>query len=379
MGNGPLPADRLTVEVALGPRTYEVVVGPGLIEEAGDLIAASFRGRCAVVTDDNAARRHLEALVRSLQAGDLYKGHVVLEPGEGSKSFRVLQSLCERLLQMGLERGDMVVAFGGGAIGDLAGFAASILRRGVRTVQIPTTLLAQVDSSVGGKTGINTPQGKNLIGTFHQPSLVLADTGVLKTLPLRQLRAGYSEIVKYGLLGDASFFDWLEVNGQDVLAGEPAAQLHAIHRSVRMKAEIVARDETETGERALLNLGHTFAHALEAWAGYSDRLLHGEAVAIGLCLAFCLSEHVHLCPPQTAHRVAAHLASAGLPTRISHIPGDMPDAAQLVRLMGQDKKVRDGRLTFVLARGIGQAFVARDLDVSAEVLGEVLRSSVGNS
>jgi 3-dehydroquinate synthase len=254
-----------------------------------------------------------------------------------------------------------VVAFGGGVIGDLAGFAASILRRGVRFVQIPTSLLAQVDSSVGGKTGINTPQGKNLIGTFHQPSLVIADTDVLKTLPEREMRAGYAEVAKYGLLGDAEFFAWLEKNWRGVFAYDADPLTSAIETSVKAKAAIVARDEHETGDRALLNLGHTFGHALEAWSGYSDRLLHGEGVAIGMCLAFQFSEELGLCPSGTAARVDGHLAAIGLPTRISDIPGGKAEANELVRLMGQDKKVRDGKLTFILTRSIGDAFIARDI------------------
>jgi 3-dehydroquinate synthase len=251
-------------------------------------------------------------------------------------------------------------------IGDLAGFAASIVRRGIRYVQIPTTLLAQVDSSVGGKTGINTPQGKNLVGAFHQPSLVLADTSVLATLPDRQMRAGYAEVAKYGLIGDPAFFDWLDTNWQKLFRQEPAALMHAIARSVEMKAEIVARDETETGDRALLNLGHTFGHALEAWTGYSDRLLHGEAVSIGMCLALRLSEELQYCPPQTAARVAAHLKRAGLPTQIHDIPGssELPKPESLMDLMRQDKKVQRGRLTLILVRGIGGAFATRDIESS---------------
>jgi 3-dehydroquinate synthase len=257
-------------------------------------------------------------------------------------------------------------------IGDLAGFAASILRRGVRFVQIPTSLLAQVDSSVGGKTGINTPQGKNLIGTFHQPSLVIADTDVLKTLPVREMRAGYAEVAKYGLLGDAPFFARLEKSWPGVFAFEPDALTEAIETSVRAKAAIVARDEHETGDRALLNLGHTFGHALEAWTGYSHRMLHGEGVAIGMCLAFRFSEELGLCGKGTADRVAAHLTAVGLPTCISDIPGGQADAAHLVHLMGQDKKVRDGKLTFILVRGIGQAFIARDVE-REKVLGFLTR------
>jgi 3-dehydroquinate synthase len=353
------------VPVPLAGRAYEVLIGPGLLAGAGPLVAQHLgKGKCGVVTDENVARHHLATLETSLRAENRLAGSIVLPAGEATKSFRELAPLCERLLDMGLERGDLVVAFGGGVIGDLAGFAASILRRGVRFVQIPTSLLAQVDSSVGGKTGINTPQGKNLIGTFHQPSLVIADTDVLSTLPPREMRAGYAEVAKYGLLGDAAFFGWLEQSWRSVFGNDTAALTRAIETSVKAKADIVLRDEFETGDRALLNLGHTFGHALEAFTGYSDRLLHGEGVAIGMCLAFRLSEELGLAPAGTAARVARHLQDVGLPTRIGDIPGQKPQAAELVRLMGQDKKVREGRITFIMARGIGQAFVTRD--VSAE-------------
>lgn len=361
-----------TVRVELGPRSYDVVIGAGLIDAVEAHATATFgAAKYAIVTDDNVAAAHLDTIEAPLKRSGLWRTSVVLPAGEKTKGFEQLQGLSEALLAAGTERGDVVIALGGGVIGDLGGFAAAILRRGVRFLQIPTSLLAQVDSSVGGKTGINTPQGKNLIGAFHQPGLVLADTGVLATLPERQMRAGYGEVVKYGLLGDRTFYRWLEDNAAQVIAGDPAALLHAVARSVEMKAEIVARDETETGDRALLNLGHTFGHALEAWTGYSDRLLHGEGVAIGMCLAFRLSEALELCPPQTAARVAAHIKSIGLPTEISDIPGgDLPTAELLVDLMGQDKKVRDGQLTFILARDIGDAFITRD--VSAARVGDFL-------
>jgi 3-dehydroquinate synthase len=351
------------VAVALAERAYDVLIGPDLIGNAGALIAARLPGaKCGIVTDATVARHHLAALEAGLKPAVKLAGSLVLPPGEPTKSFRELAPLCGRLLELGLERGDLVVAFGGGVIGDLAGFAAGILRRGVRFVQIPTTLLAQVDSSVGGKTGINTEQGKNLIGVFHQPSLVLADTGVLATLPLREMRAGYAEVAKYGLLGDAEFFSWLETSWRGVFGLEASALEHAIETSVKAKAAIVARDEMETGDRALLNLGHTFGHALEAWTGYSDRLLHGEGVAIGMALAFRFSEELGLCPVGTAARVAAHLKAVGLPTRISDIPGGKANADELMRLMAQDKKVRQGRATFILARGIGEAFISRDVE-----------------
>ncbi len=353
------------VRVALGDRAYDVVIGPNLLPHAGQLIAQRLGARrAAIVTDRNVAGHHLATLERSFSSDDRLRGSVVLEPGEATKSFGQLGPLCERLLETGLERGDLVVALGGGVIGDLAGFAAAILRRGVRFVQIPASLLALVDSSVGGKTGINTPQGKNLVGAFHQPSLVIADTALLATLSPRHLRAGYAEVAKYGLLGDATFFSWLEANWPAVMALDPQAVAHAVFRSVEMKARIVERDETETGERMLLNLGHTFGHALEAFTGYSDRLLHGEGVAIGMCLAFRLSEELQLLGPQTAAQVIGHLKAVGLPTRIADIAGEQPDAATLVRLMGQDKKVADGRLTFILARSIGDSFVTRDVDAA---------------
>ena len=350
------------IDVSLGPRSYPVVIGEGLVGAAGNWIATRVPGaRCAVVTDENVAALHLDPLKGSLAEHGLYLGEVVVRPGEASKSFPVLAILCERLLELGVERSDCVVAFGGGVVGDLAGFAASILRRGVRVVQMPTTLLAQVDSAIGGKTGINTPQGKNLIGTFHQPSLVLADVTVLTTLSKREFRAGYAEVVKYGLIGDAPFFAWLEENSAEIFStAGPARQ--AVETSARAKALIVAEDEREeSGRRALLNLGHTFGHALEAYAGYSDRLLHGEAIAIGMRLAFDYSAERGLCPAGDAARVAQHFAAVGLPTAIAQIPGPRPAPDALLRLMAQDKKVKGGRLALVLARGVGQAFVERDV------------------
>jgi shikimate kinase/3-dehydroquinate synthase len=353
----------VAVPVALGQRSYDVLIGAGLLERAAELIDRRLgAARCVIVTDENVARRHLAPLETALKSFGRHAGTQILAPGETTKSFGALASLCERILETGLERGGLVIALGGGVIGDLSGLAASIVRRGVGFVQIPTSLLAQVDSSVGGKTGINTPQGKNLVGTFHQPSLVLADTGLLATLPAREFRAGYVEAAKYGLLGDAQFFAWLEQNYQTVLAHDAAALAKLVGTSVAGKAAIVARDETETGDRMLLNLGHTFGHALEAWAGYSQRLLHGEAIAIGICLAFQLCQELGLTDAATVHRVAAHLAAVGLPTRIADIPGDdAPDADALVKIMGQDKKVRDGKLTLILVRGIGDAFVSRDV------------------
>jgi 3-dehydroquinate synthase len=354
-----------TVPVALPGRAYEVLIGPGLLAQAGGLIAKQFgTAKVGIVTDTNVAKAHLPALEASLKGHVTIAGTAILPAGESTKCFRELASLSERLLEMKLERGDLVIAFGGGVIGDLAGFAAAILRRGIRFVQIPTSLLAQVDSSVGGKTGINTPQGKNLIGAFHQPSLVLADTNLLSTLPPREMRAGYAEVVKYGLLGDRTFYNYLEGNAARVIAHDTSALTHAVRLSVEMKAQIVVQDETETGDRMLLNLGHTFGHALEAFTGYGPRLLHGEGVAIGTCLAFRMSEAIGACPPQTAARVAAHIKAIGLPTTVADIPGDHPDAATMVRLMGQDKKVTGGRLTLILARNIGEAFVTRDVSAA---------------
>jgi 3-dehydroquinate synthase len=351
------------IEVKLPGRSYPIGIGGGLIGSAGSRIAAALPdARCAVVTDQNVAALYLAPLKASLETEGLFLGDAVVAAGESSKSFSVLAKLCETLLQLGVERGDCVIALGGGVIGDLAGFAASILRRGVRLVQVPTTLLAQVDSSVGGKTGIDTPQGKNLIGAFHQPSLVLADISALSTLPEREFRAGYAEVMKYGLLGDAAFFAWLEQHWPQVFSGEGSERLKAIETSVRAKAAIVEADEREeSGTRALLNLGHTFGHALEAFAGYSDRLLHGEAIAIGMRLAFAYSAEQGLCPREDVARVERHLAAVGLPSKIADIPGKAPSTGQLLRLMAQDKKVKGGKLALVLVRGIGQAFVEHDV------------------
>jgi 3-dehydroquinate synthase len=351
-----------TVHVDLGARAYDVQVGPGLLHEAGALMRPHLaRDRVAVVTDAHVAERHLEALRTALATEGIGMSALTLPAGEGTKSWPYLTRTVEWLLDERIERRDIVVALGGGVIGDLVGFAAAILRRGVRFVQIPTSLLAQVDSSVGGKTGINTPHGKNLVGAFHQPTLVLADTDMLATLAPRDFLAGYGEVVKYGLLGDAAFFAWLETNGPALAAGDSAARVHAVTRSVQMKADIVVRDETEQGDRALLNLGHTFCHALEAATGYSDRLLHGEGVAIGCALAFQLSADLGHCSQEDPSRVRAHLRAMGMKTDLADIPGDLPDADALLDLMGQDKKVIDGQLRFVLARDIGDAFVTSDV------------------
>ncbi len=363
------------VEVALGARSYRIEVGCGLIPKAGAKIAPLLsRKRVAVLTDETVATHHLENLRAGLAAGGVEMTSLALPAGETTKAWPEFSRAVEWLLSERVERGDVVIAFGGGVIGDLAGFAAAVLRRGVRFVQIPTSLLAQVDSSVGGKTGINAPQGKNLIGAFHQPSLVLADIDVLDTLCPREFLAGYGEVVKYGLLGDAAYFEWLEANGHALVRGDKALRVEAVRRSCQMKADIVARDETEQGERALLNLGHTFCHALEAATGYSDRLLHGEGVAIGCVLAFEVSARMGLCSQESPSRVRAHLKSMGMKCDLADIPGELPDADQLLTLMGQDKKVVDGRINFILARDIGKAFVSSDadLDVVRDVLDEAL-------
>jgi 3-dehydroquinate synthase len=364
-----------TVSVPLPGRAYDVRIGAGLIDRAGAEIAPMLaRPRVAIISDETVAAAHLEPLQAALAAEGIASAALTLPPGEATKSWTQLQACVDWLLDQRVERRDVVVALGGGVIGDLVGFAAAILRRGVRFVQVPTSLLAQVDSSVGGKTGINSRHGKNLVGAFHQPALVLADTGVLDTLPPRDLLAGYGEVVKYGLLGDAAFFSWLEENGPALAAGDPAARVHAVRRSVEMKAGIVLRDETEQGDRALLNLGHTFCHALEAATGYSDRLLHGEGVAIGCALAFDLSARLGLCPQEDPSRLAAHLDAMGMKARLADIPGALPDADGLLDLMAQDKKVIDGRLRFVLARGIGQAFVTSD--VPSEAVRDLLREAL---
>ncbi|MBY6158845.1 3-dehydroquinate synthase [Pseudooceanicola nitratireducens] len=351
-----------TVHVALGDRSYDIQIGEGLLAQSGRWIAPLLaRPRVAVLTDENVAAQHLDAFRAGMAAEGIEVVALALPPGEATKGWEQFSRAVEWLLEQKVERRDVVVALGGGVIGDLAGFAAAVLRRGVRFVQVPTSLLAQVDSSVGGKTGINAPQGKNLIGAFHQPSLVLADTGVLATLPERDFLAGYGEVVKYGLLGDAAFFDWLEGNAPKMAAGDMAARIHAVRRSCQMKADIVARDETEQGDRALLNLGHTFCHALEKATGYSDRLLHGEGVAIGCALAFELSSRLGLCSQESPSRVRAHLREMGMKVDLADIPGDLPGAEELFALMGQDKKVVDGQIRFILARGIGEAFVTSDV------------------
>ncbi|TKT75300.1 3-dehydroquinate synthase [Aquamicrobium sp. LC103] len=358
----------LAVRVDLGARGYDILIGPGLIERAGEEIARRIPGaRAMIVTDDHLASVYLDDLVGALAKSGIEATSVQVAPGEQSKSFAALQDVVHGVLSARLERGDVVIALGGGVVGDLAGFVSGIVRRGMKFVQMPTSLLAQVDSSVGGKTGINTPHGKNLVGVFQQPALVLADTGVLNSLPEREFRAGYAEIVKYGLIDRPEFFEWLEANWREVFAGG-AARAHAIAESCRAKADFVVRDEFETGDRTLLNLGHTFGHALEAATGYdSKRLVHGEGVAIGMAMAFRFSTRLNLSSADDARRVESHLAEVGLPISPLDIRGQLPDAERLLAYMAQDKKVSRGSLNFVLTHGIGKAFVARDVP-SSEVL-----------
>jgi 3-dehydroquinate synthase len=363
----PVSGERL-VRVPLGDRAYDILIGPGLIGGAGQAIASRLRGRkAAVITDENVAPLYLDALVSSLEAAGIVSSSLVLPAGEKTKSFEHLMTVCDAVLGARIERNDAVIALGGGVIGDLTGFAAGIVRRGVRFVQVPTSLLAQVDSSVGGKTGINTRHGKNLVGVFHQPDLVLADSDVLNTLSEREFRAGYAEVAKYGLIDKPDFFAWLETNWQDVFSGGPS-RIEAIAASCQAKADVVVADEHENGQRALLNLGHTFGHALEAATAYdSSRLVHGEGVSIGMVLAHQFSARVNLASPDDATRVEAHLRAVGLPTRMEQIPGALPPAEVLMDAIAQDKKVKSGKLTFILTRGIGQSFVADDVPAS-EVL-----------
>ena len=362
-------AAKRTVRVDLGDRSYDILIGPGLIATAAGEIAARLKGRrMAVITDEHVAPLYLEPLMASLKAKDIEAVSLVLPAGEKTKSFEHLIPVCDAILGARIERNDAVIALGGGVIGDLTGFAAGIARRGSRFIQIPTSLLAQVDSSVGGKTGINSPHGKNLIGVFHQPDLVLADTDVLDTLSPREFRAGYAEVAKYGLIDKPDFFAWLEKNWQAVFAGGDA-RIEAIAISCQAKADVVAADERENGLRALLNLGHTFGHALEAATQYDGRrLVHGEGVAIGMVLAHQFSARMNLASPDDAIRVETHLKAVGLPTRMNDIPGTLPPAEKLMDAIAQDKKVKGGKLTFILTRGIGQSFVADDVPAN-----EVLR------
>ncbi|MFO1259827.1 MAG: 3-dehydroquinate synthase [Sphingomonadaceae bacterium] len=356
----------IVVPVSLGARSYDILIEDGLLDRAGEHLAAHARGgRLVVVTDEHVAATQLKRLEASLAASGIAISPIILPPGEGTKSWHGLSTLMDRLLELGVERKDAIIALGGGVIGDLVGFAASILKRGCRFIQIPTTLLSQVDSSVGGKTAINTAAGKNLVGAFHQPVLVLIDPTTLDTLPPREVRAGYAEVVKYGLIDRPEFFNWCEANGKVLLEGQSAARAHAIEVSVRAKATIVAEDEEEkTGRRALLNLGHTFGHALEAETGYSDRLLHGEAVAAGMALAFRFSAAQGLCSAEETARVTAHLRASGLPASLKDA-GVGASGEALVAHMLHDKKMEAGTLPFLLARGIGQTYLDKTVDLKA--------------
>ena len=361
-------SDPITVDVALGDRAYDIIIGRDVLKTLGARVAKLRPGaRTAIVTDRTVAKHWLEKTEASLAEAGIATSRIIVEEGEGSKTYAGLEQVSEALIAAKIERNDLVIALGGGVVGDLAGFAAAILRRGVDFVQVPTSLLAQVDSSVGGKTGINSPQGKNLLGAFHQPVLVIADTSVLDTLSPRQFRAGYAEVAKYGALGDEAFFAWLEANHADIFSGG-AAREHAIATSCRAKAAIVSRDERETGERALLNLGHTFGHALEAATGFSDRLFHGEGVSVGMVLAAEFSAQLGMISDQDAARIERHLASVGLPTHLQDIAGfaqeGLADADALLALMAQDKKVKRGKLTFILLEAVGRAVIANDVEPS---------------
>ncbi|GAB4373409.1 MAG: 3-dehydroquinate synthase [Kiloniellaceae bacterium] len=368
--------ERLTV--ALGARSYDIVIGTTVMAEAGRLMRPVLKSqRVVVITDSNVAGLHLARLQRALDDAGLTHDSIVVPPGDGSKSLDQLGRLIGQLLDRKVERSTTLVALGGGVIGDLAGFAAAVTLRGLDFVQIPTSLLAQVDSSVGGKTGINAPQGKNLIGAFHQPRLVLADTSILTTLPRREMLAGYAEVVKYGLIRDPGFFHWLEAHGADLVQGERAELQHAVLESCRAKAAVVAADERESGQRALLNLGHTFGHALEAETGYGDELLHGEAVAVGMVMAFDLSVQRGHCPPEDADRVRRHLAAVGLPTGFADLAPRHWDVERLIDHMGRDKKVSGGRITFVLVRGIGDAYL--DATVELDELRALLTGALNDA
>lgn len=342
---------------------YDVVVGRGLLANAGAHIAPIAKGRTVIITDQTVAAIHAETLTASLTAAGVRSEIVAVPAGEGSKSFFELERVLDRLLEIGLDRKDVVIALGGGVVGDLAGLTAALYMRGIDFVQIPTTLLAQVDSSVGGKTAIDTPRGKNLVGAFHQPRLVLADIDVLATLPERQVRSGWAEVLKHGLICDAAFFDWLAAEGAAGASGDPMALERAVIRSVEIKSDVVGEDEKEAGRRALLNLGHTFGHAVETEVGFDEgALAHGEAVALGCCMAFRYSAREGLCSDQDVARVEAVVAAAGLPTRLEQAGAF--EADRLLALMAGDKKAEGGALTLILARGIGEAFVAKGVDAA---------------
>lgn len=371
--NPSSPDETLTVD--LGDRRYDIVIGDGLLSRSAALIGRHMaRKRAIIVTDETVGGHYLHGFRTTLADEGISVDAIVLPPGEETKSFDELQRLTARCFDLGVERHDTLVALGGGVIGDLTGFAAAILLRGMDFIQVPTTLLAQVDSSVGGKTAIDVPAGKNLIGAFHQPQLVVIDTATLETLDRRQRLAGYAETVKYGLIGDRDFYEWLEAHGHAVVETRGDERRHAIRTACAAKANVVARDEREAGERALLNLGHTFAHALETATGYGDRLLHGEAVAIGMCMAFDLSARLGLTHQQDSERVRAHMTTIGLPTRPSDVGGLDLTTDAMISLMSKDKKVTDGRITLVLVRGIGEAFLTADVEHEAlsTYLGSVL-------
>ncbi len=367
-----------TVQIKLGQASYDVVIGNQLMKDIGVWVTPLLnRKHTAIVMDTHVADLYRDELTATFNKHDIKHQTIVLQAGEQTKSFEQLQGLLNHLLESKIERHDTIIAFGGGVIGDICGFAASVLRRGVGIIHLPTTLLAQVDSAIGGKTGINTPHGKNLVGTFHQPKLVLADTDFLDTLGSRNLRAGYAEVVKYGALGNRSFFNWLENHGTTILSGNKAHLTEAVIESVRAKAQIIEQDVFESGSRQLLNLGHTFAHALETESGHNETLLHGEAVAIGIVLAFDLSVRLGYCPSSELARVKSHFASIGLPTRIREVLRPSWSVKALINHMQQDKKIVDGKLSFVLVRSIGDAFLCTD--VRTGVLNSVLTDSFAES
>jgi 3-dehydroquinate synthase len=363
-----------TLHVGFDRRGYDIHIGAGLLGRAGSLIAAVIRQkRTVIVTDTHVAPLHLAALTASLDAANIAYHKIVLPPGEQTKDFAHFAKLCEDILTLGIERGTSLIALGGGVVGDLTGFAAATLLRGIDYVQVPTTLLAQVDSAVGGKTAIDTPQGKNLVGAFHQPVLVLADTATLATLPYRELRAGYAEIVKYGVIKDAQFFAWLETHGIALLAGDIAARDYAVRRSLEIKTRVVVADERESGERQILNYGHSFGHALEAETGFGATLLHGEAVALGMCLAGDLAARLGHWPASEVARVKRLLAGAGLPTALAALPEAARQPARLLAHMKRDKKVKNRRVTLILPRRIGDVFVTAD--VTTETLRDFLTAA----
>ncbi|NIA71838.1 3-dehydroquinate synthase [Pelagibius litoralis] len=367
-----------SLSVDLGDRSYDILIGTTVLAAAGKLMQPLLKSdRVIIVTDENVAALHLARLERALDDAGLHYQSIAVAPGDTSKSLDQLGRLIDQLLAAKVERSTTILALGGGVIGDLAGFAAAVTLRGLDFIQIPTSLLAQVDSSVGGKTGINSRHGKNLIGAFYQPRLVLADTSILTTLPRREMLAGYAEVVKYGLIQDAAFFTWLESHGADLIEGDRPALERAVLTSCRCKAEVVAADEREGGRRALLNLGHTFGHALEAETGYGGELLHGEAVAVGMVMAFDLSVQRGHCPPEDADRLRRHLAAVGLPTGFADLPQRHWDAERLLDHMGRDKKVNQGRINFVLARGIGEAYI--ESDVKTEEVMALLTSAISQS